>query len=54
MIPPNAPIEGRPKGDGDRRVLVLDRDNRVLYEIFNAFSRAAIPHQPGHPDHRPV
>jgi hypothetical protein len=36
-IPPNAPIEGGPKGDGDRHVLVLDRDNWILYEIFNAF-----------------
>ncbi|MGB8066261.1 MAG: hypothetical protein WCF38_00960 [Pseudolabrys sp.] len=25
---------GGPKGNGDRRVLVLDRDNWVLYEIF--------------------
>lgn len=36
-IPPGAPIEGGPKGDGDRHVLVLDRDNWLLYEIFNAF-----------------
>jgi hypothetical protein len=36
-IPPDAPIEGGPNGDGDRHVLVLDRDNWVLYEIFNAF-----------------
>lgn len=35
-IPPNAPIEGGPKGDGDRHVLVLDRDNWLLYELFNA------------------
>ena len=36
-IPPNAPIEGGPKGDGDRHVIVLDRDLWVLYELFNAF-----------------
>ena len=36
-IPPNAPIEGGANGDGDRHVLVLDRDNWVLYEMFNAF-----------------
>lgn len=36
-IPRDAPIEGGPKGDGDRHVLVLDRDNWVLYELFNAF-----------------
>ena len=36
-IPPDAPIEGGPKGDGDRHVIVLDRDNWMLYELFNAF-----------------
>ena len=36
-IPPNAPIEGGPDGDGDRHVLVLDRDNCLLYEMFYAF-----------------
>jgi hypothetical protein len=36
-IPPDAPIEGGPKADGDRHVIVLDRDNWVVYEIFNAF-----------------
>jgi hypothetical protein len=36
-IPPNAPIEGGPKGTGDRHVLVLDRDTRQLWELFNAF-----------------
>lgn len=36
-IPPDAPIEGGPKGDGDRHILVLDRDNWMLYEVFNAF-----------------
>lgn len=36
-IPADAPIEGGPKSDGDRHVIVLDRDNWKLYEIFNAF-----------------
>lgn len=36
-IPPNAPIEGGPQSDGDRHVLVLDKDNWLLYEIYRAF-----------------
>ena len=36
-VPLNAPIEGGPKGTGDRHVLVLDRDAWTLYELFNAF-----------------
>jgi hypothetical protein len=36
-VPPNAPIEGGPNGSGDRHVVVLDRDNWMLYELFNAF-----------------
>ncbi len=36
-IPANAPIEGYPKpGNGDRHVLVLDRDNCWLYELYSA------------------
>jgi hypothetical protein len=36
-IPSNAPIEGYPKpGSGDRHVLVLDRDNCYLYELYNS------------------
>lgn len=35
-IPPDAPIEGGPKGTGDRHVLVLDRDTWTLWEMFNA------------------
>ena len=38
-IPPDAPIEGGPNGDGDRHVLVLDRDNWQLWELFNAHPR---------------
>jgi len=36
-VPPDAPIEGGPASDGDRHVLVLDRDACVLYELFYAF-----------------
>jgi hypothetical protein len=36
-IPANAPIEGGPDGKGDRHVIVLDRDNWRLYELYNAF-----------------
>ena len=35
-IPPDAPIEGGPNGDGDRHVLILDRDASMLWELFNA------------------
>jgi len=38
-IPPDAPIEGGPGSDGDRHVLVVDRDNCVLYEMFYAFPK---------------
>jgi hypothetical protein len=36
-IPADAPIEGGPKGDGDRHVLVIDRDRWTLYELFSAY-----------------
>jgi hypothetical protein len=35
-IPPNAPVEGGALSDGDRHVLVVDRDNWILYELFAA------------------
>jgi hypothetical protein len=36
-VPANAPIEGYPHpGNGDRHVLVLDRDNCWLYELYNS------------------
>ncbi len=40
--PPDAPVEGGPNSNGDRHVLVLDRDHEVLYELFRAF-----PHERG-------
>jgi hypothetical protein len=36
-IPPDAPIEGGSSSDGDRHVIVVDRDNCILYEIFDAW-----------------
>ena len=37
-IPANAPIEGYPKpSSGDRHVLVLDRDNCWLYELYSSY-----------------
>jgi hypothetical protein len=37
-IPSNALIEGYPKpGNGDRHVLVLDKDNCWLYEMYSAY-----------------
>ncbi|WP_216625933.1 copper amine oxidase N-terminal domain-containing protein [Paenibacillus planticolens] len=35
-IPANAPIEGGPDSDGDRHVIVVDKDNQLLYELYNA------------------
>ena len=36
-IPSDAPIEGGPDSDGDRHILVLNRDTWKLWELFNAF-----------------
>ena len=36
-VPANAPIEGGPNGTGDRHVLVIDRDNWKLYELYRGF-----------------
>jgi hypothetical protein len=35
-IPLEAPIEGGPKSDGDRHVLVLDREHWMLYELWSS------------------
>lgn len=40
-VPPNAPIEGGPNGTGDRHVIVIDRDNWKLYELYSAFPTTA-------------
>jgi hypothetical protein len=40
-IPSNAPIEGDPNpGAGDRHVLVLNKDNCFLYELYGAYPGA--------------
>lgn len=36
-IPPTAPIEGGPKSDGDRHILVIDATNKKLYETFSTY-----------------
>jgi hypothetical protein len=36
-VPADAPIEGGPGSNGDRHVLVIDRDNWKLYELGYAF-----------------
>jgi hypothetical protein len=36
-VPPSAPIEGGPSSTGDRHVIVIDRDNWKLYELFSAY-----------------
>ncbi len=38
-IPRNAPIEGGASSDGDRHVIVVDRDRCRLYELFAAYPR---------------
>lgn len=35
-IPDNPPIEGGDNGTGDRHILMLDRDNWLLYELYDA------------------
>ncbi|WP_437187728.1 hypothetical protein SH668x_001135 [Planctomicrobium sp. SH668] len=40
-LPPDAPIEGDPNVDGDRHVIVIDRDQLKLYELFRAFPIAS-------------
>jgi hypothetical protein len=36
-VPPDAPIEGGPTSSGDRHILVVDKDNKKLYELFAAY-----------------
>lgn len=40
-VPSDAPIEGGPSGTGDRHVIVIDRDNWKLYELYRAFPNGA-------------
>ncbi|MET0621368.1 MAG: hypothetical protein ABW250_00160 [Pyrinomonadaceae bacterium] len=40
-VPSNAPVEGGSSGTGDRHVIVIDRDNWKLYELFSAFPDGA-------------
>lgn len=39
-IPPDAPIEGGAASDGDRHILIVDRDRCVLTEIYDAHRQA--------------
>ncbi len=39
-VPADAPVEGGSGSDGDRHVLVVDRDNCLLYELYRAFPQA--------------
>ena len=36
-IPDDAPVEGGNDSTGDRHVIVIDRDNLMLYELYRAF-----------------
>ena len=39
-IPPNPPIEGGPNSHGDRHILIINRDQCKLYELYNAYPQA--------------
>jgi hypothetical protein len=39
-VPPDALIEGGPQSTGDRHVLVIDKDNCMLYELYSAYPQA--------------
>jgi hypothetical protein len=44
-IPSGAPVEGGRGSDGDRHVLVVDRSNCMLYELYRGFfQRSGRPH----------
>lgn len=36
-VPDDAPVEGGPASQGDRHILVVDRDHWILYELFAAY-----------------
>src|SRR5512136_2256957 len=33
-VPDNAPVEGGALSDGDRHVIAVDKDNKMLYELY--------------------
>ncbi len=39
-IPADPPIEGGSDSNGDRHILIVDRDSCILYELFHAFPEA--------------
>lgn len=39
-IPPDVAIEGGPDSDGDRHILLVDRDACILYELYRAYPLA--------------
>ena len=39
-IPPDTLIEGGPQSGGDRHVLIVDKDNCILYELYSAYPQA--------------
>src|SRR5213076_1614751 len=39
-LPPDAPVEGGIGSNGDRHVLVIDRDHGKLYELYHAAPNA--------------
>jgi len=39
-IPANPLIEGGPDSDGDRHILLVDQDNCLLYEVYDAYPAA--------------
>lgn len=36
-LPFNTPVEGDPHDAGDRHAIVIDRDHKILYELYRAF-----------------
>jgi hypothetical protein len=39
-VPSDAPIEGGPDSDGDRHILIVDRDHCKLYELYAAYPQS--------------
>jgi hypothetical protein len=42
--PGNVDIDTTPRADGDRHMLIVDRDNHILYELFYTFWNTAANH----------